>query len=417
MEFRFLDDNRTFSISKEFNISILSRINSYKKIENDHAIANSFDQPLMSNSLTEILKNKKNGKICIVISDIITNSSIKKVFNELIKKFDDLKIPEEHIQIIIANADRKKNYSQEIKDLIGKQAVYRYDIINHDANDQEMNDYIGESKNTIPIYLNKHYLKAEIRIILNLVEPHFFFKYNTANLLVIPGICGNETISYLNMLSLKNYSQNNKKKYTSENLLKNSVEIYKLKDVRPHFLIEISSNSKNEIIKIFSGSYQIINEMIQFHEMNLKKHFQGKYDVVVIKLNLFLNKKRFFNDISNIIYASKYLRKNGILVLDIESSDTPDIWIGNNFFNNNLNADLLSEILNSKLNYIEKMLNYHFIRILLENQVRIFSNHNIDIFNKFGLQKISDLNKFLNEYLKKNESNKIALLDAIDLNK
>jgi nickel-dependent lactate racemase len=70
--------------------------------------------------------------------------------------------------------------------MLGHHILANYAVINHDSRDDSSLAYRGETKTGAPIYLNRNWLAADVRITTGLVEPHFFAGFSGGAKMVAP---------------------------------------------------------------------------------------------------------------------------------------------------------------------------------------------------------------------------------------
>ena len=66
-------------------------------------------------------------------------------------------------------------------------------IENHDARDEASLRYLGRVGADVPLWLNRSWLDADVRITTGFVEPHFFAGFSGGPKLIAPGLAGLET--------------------------------------------------------------------------------------------------------------------------------------------------------------------------------------------------------------------------------
>ena len=78
--------------------------------------------------------------------------------------------------------------------MVGDEVADSVEIINHDARDRDSLVYLGVHGNGVPVWLNKRWVDADIRITTGFVEPHFFAGFSGGPKLVAPGLAGLDTV-------------------------------------------------------------------------------------------------------------------------------------------------------------------------------------------------------------------------------
>ena len=96
--------------------------------------------------------------------------------------------------LLVASGTHRVNTDAELRAMLGDELVDTMKIINHDARDPSMLTWCGEFGNGVPVWLNRHWVEADVRITTGFVEPHFFAGFSGGPKLVAPGLAGLETV-------------------------------------------------------------------------------------------------------------------------------------------------------------------------------------------------------------------------------
>ncbi|WP_299036411.1 nickel-dependent lactate racemase [uncultured Pseudokineococcus sp.] len=100
----------------------------------------------------------------------------------------------EDVVILVATGTHRGNTPEEIREMVGDEVADSVTIINHDARDDSSLVYLGRHGDDVPVWLNKHWVEADVRITTGFVEPHFFAGFSGGPKLVAPGLAGLETV-------------------------------------------------------------------------------------------------------------------------------------------------------------------------------------------------------------------------------
>ena len=96
--------------------------------------------------------------------------------------------------ILVATGTHRGNTDAELRDMFGEWIVDNVRIVNHDARDSSMLRWMGRFGDDVPVWLNRHWVDADIRITTGFVEPHFFAGFSGGPKLVAPGLAGLDTV-------------------------------------------------------------------------------------------------------------------------------------------------------------------------------------------------------------------------------
>src|SRR6478735_7265321 len=100
----------------------------------------------------------------------------------------------EDVVILVATGTHRGNSPEEIREMVGDVVADGVEIVNHDARDRDSLVYLGVHGNGVPVWLNRRWVDADIRITTGFVEPHFFAGFSGGPKLVAPGLAGLDTV-------------------------------------------------------------------------------------------------------------------------------------------------------------------------------------------------------------------------------
>ena len=100
----------------------------------------------------------------------------------------------EDLVVLIATGTHRGNTEDEIRQMLGAEFASTLRVINHDARDDASLTWCGTFGAAVPVWLNKHWLNADVRITTGFVEPHFFAGFSGGPKLIAPGLAGLETV-------------------------------------------------------------------------------------------------------------------------------------------------------------------------------------------------------------------------------
>jgi nickel-dependent lactate racemase len=81
--------------------------------------------------------------------------------------------------------------------MLGPDIAGRYRVVNHDSRDTASVRLVGTTSTGVPVYLNREFLDADIRITTGFVEPHFFAGFSGGPKMVAPGLAALDTVMTL----------------------------------------------------------------------------------------------------------------------------------------------------------------------------------------------------------------------------
>ncbi|MFP6677870.1 MAG: nickel-dependent lactate racemase [Pirellulaceae bacterium] len=148
--------------------------------------------PIGSPPLHELAAGKNNA--CILICDITRPVPNELILDVVLPRLHSAGIAKKDVTILIATGLHRPSTHGEIVEMVGAKIASTYRIENHFGTRRDEHDYLGESPRGVPIWIDRRYLQAELKLTIGLIEPHFMAGYSGGRKLICPGIAALETI-------------------------------------------------------------------------------------------------------------------------------------------------------------------------------------------------------------------------------
>jgi nickel-dependent lactate racemase len=97
------------------------------------------------------------------------------------------------VVVLVATGTHRGNTVAELVDMLGRELYESVEVVNHDARDDSQLCWLGTHGDGVPVWLNRRWVEADLRITTGFVEPHFFAGFSGGPKLVAPGLAGLET--------------------------------------------------------------------------------------------------------------------------------------------------------------------------------------------------------------------------------
>jgi nickel-dependent lactate racemase len=127
-----------------------------------------------------------HDRVAIVISDVTRPLPSERLLPWVLRELAH--VPAERITIIIGTGSHRATTPAEIRAMVGEAIGAAYRVVNHDAFDPATLASAGRGQDGHPVFLNRHYVEADRRIVLGFVEPHFMAGFSGGYKGVFPGV-------------------------------------------------------------------------------------------------------------------------------------------------------------------------------------------------------------------------------------
>jgi nickel-dependent lactate racemase len=187
--------------------------------------------------------------IAISVCDVTRAQPRREMLTALFRGMPDVR-PED-VTILVATGTHRANTTAELEQMLGRAILDRYRVINHDARDPSMLLPAGRTSTGVPVFLNRFWLAADVRITTGFVEPHFFAGFSGGPKMVAPGLAGLETVMTLHDAARIAHPRA-VWGITEGNPIHEDVrEIARMTGV--HFAVDVTLNRRHEITGVFAG--------------------------------------------------------------------------------------------------------------------------------------------------------------------
>ncbi len=154
-------------------------------------VRESLKNPIGKNSvpITEL----EGRSAAIAVTDSTRPTPNKEILPVLIRELREKGISYGKIKVIIATGLHRPDSEELIEMNVGREVTERVKVFNHDP-DSEQNIYLGSTKNSTPLKVNKEFMEAEIKVVTGNITPCMLAGYSGGAKTILPGVSSRETI-------------------------------------------------------------------------------------------------------------------------------------------------------------------------------------------------------------------------------
>lgn len=230
----------------------------------------------------------------------------------------------EDVTILIATGTHRANTPEELTRMLGADLVARCRVANHDARDETTLAFAGTTASGAPIWLNRHWLEADVRITTGFVEPHFFAGFSGGPKMVAPGLAGLATTLVLH--DARHIGHPNATwGITLGNPVHDDVrEIATLTGV--HFALDVALNREQAITRVFAGTLLTEHAAACAHVKETAMcPVDGRFDVVLTTNSGYPLDQNLYQTVKGMSAAACIVKPGGTIVCAAECRDgVPD---------------------------------------------------------------------------------------------
>jgi nickel-dependent lactate racemase len=214
-----------------------------KVFDESDEIKRALSNPIGSERLSEIVKDRKNA--VVVVSDITRPVPSSLLLPPLIDELVTGGLDENAITILFALGSHRKQRDEEKRKLIGDETFKRLKSIDHDVNNCI---HIGRTSSGTDLEVFRPVVEADLKILTGAIDVHYFAGYTGGLKSILPGVSSMKTI------------EANHKMLLMEDARAGNIDGPIRKDIEEagailgvDFILNVVLNSRKEIVKAVAG--------------------------------------------------------------------------------------------------------------------------------------------------------------------
>lgn len=145
-------------------------------------------EPIGTPPLSDIARGRRDA--VIVVNDITRPYPGRIMVEEIARELNAAGIPDERIALLVAYGQHRDNTDAELRAQYGDEAIDRFRVVHHHANDPEANVTIGYTRGGVEVSVDRFYMESDLKILTGCIAPHQFAGFSGGRKSVIPGIAG-----------------------------------------------------------------------------------------------------------------------------------------------------------------------------------------------------------------------------------
>jgi nickel-dependent lactate racemase len=265
--------------------------------------------PIGAPKIREMVSSGK--RILIITDDYTRTTPTDKILPFVLEELNKGGIVPLDISLLIAQGTHRKMKAEEKKKKLGQAVVNKYTVLDHEWNNNDVLDYLGDSSSGIPIWINKQIKNHDFVIGIGHIVPHFEAGFSGGAKIIQPGVCGRLTTEGTHWLAAS-YKASELLGQISNPVRKEIEEI--AKKVNNFYVINVVQNRGGRIVGLFCG------DPIKAHRQgsHLSKKIYGVHipclsDIVII--DSYPSDNDLWVAAKGIFAADLAVKKGGIIIL------------------------------------------------------------------------------------------------------
>jgi nickel-dependent lactate racemase len=149
-------------------------------------------QPLAARPLREIVGGTE--RLAVAIPDITRPLPSDRLLGWLMEELTH--VPDSQWTVVNGTGSHRVNTDSELLGMVGAEVRRRLRVVNHSAHDPGGLECAGRTPDGRPVFLNREWVRADRRIVLGFIEPHFMAGFSGGYKGVFPALADIDAIMH-----------------------------------------------------------------------------------------------------------------------------------------------------------------------------------------------------------------------------
>ena len=244
----------------------------------DERIEQALCHPIGTPSLAALAQGRRNA--CVVISDITRPVPNATILPPILRILEQAGIARQDITILVGTGLHRPNEGEELVRLVGEHVASNYHIVNHKARERDTLVHLGDTSGGAPIWIDRIYVEADLKIATSLIEPHLMAGYSGGRKAICPGIMGVDTMKVLHGPKLMGEPRCAEGIIDDNPFHRQALEV--AQKVGVDFTFNVAMNDRREVTGIFAGELEKAHaEGVSFVEKQASAWLETPVPIVV----------------------------------------------------------------------------------------------------------------------------------------
>ena len=282
-------------------------------------VYHALSHPVASKKLIQEARGCHNA--CILICDITRPVPNGVILPVLIRELLKAGLSPSSITVIVATGLHRPNEGEELRELVGDDWVLNtVKIVNHFARNNDEHVDLGVTKDGMTIKIDRRFVRADLRIVTGLVEPHFMAGYSGGRKVVVPGIAHKDTITEFHTAKFLEHPKAMNCVLDGNPLHKEQIEIIRM--LGRTLAINTIIDDKRRLSFVNFGEIEVSHlEAVSYLREYAEIRVPDKYKTVITCAGGYPLDKTYYQTIKGFVGAMDILAQGGNLMIFSECSE------------------------------------------------------------------------------------------------
>jgi nickel-dependent lactate racemase len=242
------------------------------------------------------------------------------ILKPLLRTLEQAGIARESLTLLIATGLHRPNRGAELSEMLGHQIAETYRIENHHGTVREEHKYLGTTPKGVPVWLDRRYVEADLKIATGLIEPHLMAGYSGGRKLICPGIAHLDTVKVWHGPDFLEHPMADCGILDGNPVHEENTRIARMAGC--DFIVNVAMDSQRRVTKVVAGDMEAaFLEGVRFVEKMVRAPVPEPVDVVVTSSAGYPLDTTLYQAVKGLTGALPIVKQGGTIILAASLSE------------------------------------------------------------------------------------------------
>ncbi|MCS7167631.1 MAG: nickel-dependent lactate racemase [Gemmatales bacterium] len=290
------------------------------------AIESALEQPLGTPPLSAVARGRRSA--CIVVCDITRPVPNRVILPPILRTLEQQGIARQRILILVATGLHRPNWGAELEEMLGPEILRDYRVENHYGKRLHEHAFLGYSPRGVPVYVDRRYVEADLKITTGLIEPHLMAGYSGGRKVICPGLVALETLKFWHGPDFLEHERADCGILEGNPVHEEALAIARLAGC--DFIVNVCIDGQRRITWVGAGDLELAwREGVRFCENVVRATVPEPVDIVVTTAAGYPLDATWYQAIKGLTGALPIVKRGGTIILAASLSEgvgSPEFW-------------------------------------------------------------------------------------------
>jgi lactate racemase len=221
----------------------------------------------------------RGGGCAIAINDRTRPVPHDVLLPPLLRFLERAGVAPDDVLLVVATGTHSPMPEDQFGEVVPQAILRRHRVVCHDAHREETLAFLGETARGTPVWINREFLRRELRVVVGAIEPHQFVGFSGGAKSAAIGLGGWATVTRNHSMMVEPLARIGR--YEDNPCRQDIEEIGRLIGV--HFALNVVLGAQNRIIRAFAGAPDEVMRQGVPHVRRLNQVVvERPYDLMVV---------------------------------------------------------------------------------------------------------------------------------------